>query len=127
MPSLPEDWGLTTKSRPDGKLDIIGKTDAGEDYKVRTTDGPGVTDTDIQELRAADREAYRNRSAGAREFVSGLVTHQQGKEKAREDAFMDDLTDAAGPVVHAALEGRNLTFGSTKKYRQNYESVFGEN
>lgn len=127
MAELPASWGLTTTKRPDGKLDIIGKDDLGGDYRVRTTDGPQITDTDVQELKAADRESYANKEAGIREFCKGIVDYSEKKKSERDLADLDDWTEAAGPVVHAGFERKGLTVGSSRKYRQNYDSVFGEN
>ena len=123
MPELPESWGLATKKRADGKLDIIGKADNGAPYKVRTTDTGAITETDIQELKAADRESYANRETGVRQFVSGLTEWGQGREAAREAKLYDELTEAAGPVVYAGLEKKGSTTGTSRRYRQAYEQV----
>jgi hypothetical protein len=130
MPKLPPSWKLKTKRRLDGKLDILGKDDLGSEYRVRTTDGPEVTDKDITELRAADREAYPDRTTGARAFVDGLVADGKRKEQAREDAFAEDMTEAAGPVSFALLDrkGHSSPFtGSTRAFREGWEKAFGGN
>lgn len=124
---LPRSWGLKTKKRSDGKLDILGKTDAGEEYRVRTTDGPEVTDRDVTELRAADREAYPDRKTGARTFVRNLISEAQQREQSRENEFADDMVEAAGPVSFALLDrkGHSSPFtGSTHAYRQGWEYAF---
>lgn len=127
---LPESWGLTTQQRSDGKLDIIGKDDAGNDYRVRTTDGPEVTSNDLAELHDADRESYPDRATGARMFVDKLTRHGRSREQARQNSFLSDLTGASEEVVRlATTNGRATrpgmiempsTYGSTRKLRANW-------
>jgi hypothetical protein len=131
LANLPESWGLKTSKRADGKLDILGKTDAGEEYKVRTTDGPQITDTDVQELRDADREAYSGctRDDACRKAVSKIVDYGKRQEQARNDAFGDDMVEAAGPVTFAMLDrkGHSSPFtGSTRAFREGWEAAFGK-
>jgi hypothetical protein len=126
---LPKSWNLKTKKRADGKLDILGKTDAGETYRVRTTDGPEVTDKDVTELRAADRESYSSIKEGSQKFMDGLISESQARERGREDAFAEDMVEAAGPVSFALLDrkGHSSPFtGSTHAYRRGWESAFGK-
>lgn len=127
MPELPASWGLQTFKRDDGKLDIVGKDDAGNGYRVRTTDHAEITETDVQELQAADREAYSNRDSGVRQFCKSLTAPREHREAYEETQFLDDLTEAAGPVVRAGLERQGCTLGSTRKYRERFNSVFGGN
>jgi len=131
MALIPKSWGLQTKKRSDGKLDIVGKDDAGQEYRVRTTDGPGITDTDIQELRDADRENYvgYSRAEAARKYVSKITDYGNKQRKSREDAFGDDLVEAAMPVSYALLDrkGHSAPFtGSTAAYRRGWERAFGK-
>jgi hypothetical protein len=126
---LPQSWGLKTKKRPDGKLDILGKTDAGEEYRVRTTDGPDVTNHDLAELHAADRETYSDRKTGAREFVSNLLSGAKQLETQREAEFGEEMVEASGPVSFALLDrkGHSSPFtGSTHAYRRGWEIAFGK-
>lgn len=124
---LPENWGLSTVKRDDGKLDIIGKADNGDGYRVRTTDHAEITETDIQELKAADRESYSNRESGIRQFCKNLTSHGESKRAREENILLDDLTEAAGPVIRAGFEQERSTVGSNRRYRKNYDSVFGGN
>jgi len=124
---LPENWGLSTVKRDDGKLDILGKADNGEPYRVRTTDHAEITETDIQELKAADRESYSNRESGVRQFCRSLAGDGESKREREESLFLDDMTEAAGPVVRAGFGQERATVGSSRRYRQNYDSVFGGN
>jgi hypothetical protein len=126
MPTLPESWNLKTKKRDDGKLDIIGKDDLGGEYKVRTTDAAEITERDVQELKDADRESYRDRDKGAREFCNKLVAHGKSRSDADEGAFVDDLMEAAGPVVHAGLEreGTSVNFQRIPQWR--WDLAFGK-
>lgn len=122
---LPASWGLSTVPRQDGKLDIVGKDDAGRDYRVRTTDTAEVTAKDVQELKEADRESYPNRETGVRTFCKNLVEYGKNKKAVLDSGLEDDLIEAAGPVVHAGLERKGLTVGSTRSYRMGYERIFG--
>lgn len=131
MASLPKSWGLKTKKRSDGKLDIVGKDDAGRDYTVRTTDTGHITDRDISELRDADRENYAgySRKEAARIFTQKIMDHGKRLENERNDAFGDSLVDAAGNVTYALLDrvGHSSPFtGSTPAYRRGWERVFGK-
>ncbi len=126
MAELPSSWGLKTKKRSDGKLDVIGWDDAGKDYKVRTCDSGAVTDGDVCAIAECDRERYRSRDQGAWEYVKGLVEAGRAVREAQDNAFQQELEDVAGPVVHAGFERAGATVGSTRAYRRNYERVFGK-
>lgn len=118
MAELPAGWGLKTKANDKGTLDIIGKDDSGKEYKVRTTDKPYVSDTDVAELHDADRETYKDTSSGARAFVSQLTESAKKREQDREDAFYDDLTEAALPVVRAGFEREQSTVSLSGSYER---------
>lgn len=122
MPELPESWGLRTERRDDGKLDVIGKDDNGHDYRVRTTDTSQITDKDISELKAADRENYPNRDAGCREFIRNLTGGKKENVPLIEQAMNFDDTewlDAAKPVIAAGFGHKS--FGSSRAYRSGVE------
>jgi hypothetical protein len=126
MAKLPKSWGLKERKRSDGKLDIIGKDDAGHDYRVRTTDGPEVSDRDVAELHAADREAYSSRDAGARAFVGSLVNDASARERSREERFGEEMVEASGPVAFALLDrrGNSSPFsGSTQAFRRGWDRM----
>lgn len=125
MAELPASWGLKTQRRTDGKLDIIGKTDEGQDYRVRTTDTPEVTEKDVSELRAADRENYANPDTRTYDYIKHLTANPGQAEKDARD--LDDWTAAAEPVVYAGLERKGSTVGSTAAYRRGWDRIFGEN
>src|SRR4029077_15407252 len=101
---LPSSWGLKTKKRPDGKLDIVGKDDLGKEYKVRTTNGPEVTTEDVKEIAAVDRE-----QTTAREFVSGVIASQKQKEQVDEARVHDDFTAIAEDIVGQCTSGGRAT------------------
>jgi hypothetical protein len=125
MAELPSSWKLKTKRRTDGKLDVLGKTDAGEMYKVRTCESGAVTEADVRAIAECDRERYGSREEGARAFVKGLVDAGRAAREAQDNTFQEELEDLAGPVVHAGLERSGTTVGSTRSYRKNYDKVFG--
>ena len=123
MAEFPSSWRLTTRKNKRGTLDVMGKDDIGRDYKVRETDHRGITEKDVAEIAAVDRERTT-----AAEFVGNLVADGKRDTEYRENQFHDDLTDAAGAVVHAGLEIKAV--GYSKKYARNYdnwiESIRGE-
>lgn len=131
MAELPASFGLHTESRPDGRLNIVGKTDAGEAYTARVTDGPVVTDADITQLRDNDREAYQGMSKdkAVRTAVRKLVGEPEHKpslaELTQQAMTFDDSqwVAAAEPIVHAGFEKKGSTIGSTRKYRRNYDLI----
>lgn len=126
MAELPSSWGLKTKRRTDGKLDIVGKTDAGQDYRVRTTDTAEVTEKDVSELKAADRESYSNPETRVYDYIKHLTSNPAKEEREARD--LDDWTEAAGPVIHAGFERGGSTVGSTAAYRRGWDRIFkGEN
>lgn len=104
MAEIPSSWGLKKKKRSDGKLDIIGKTDAGEEYKVRTTSGPEVTDADVKEIAAVDRE-----QTTAREFVQSTMAEQKKLQQDREDALENDFTAIAEDIVGKCTTNSHAT------------------
>lgn len=124
MAQLPENWKLKTKPRPDGKLDIVGKDDTGQEYKVRTTAAPEVTPADVSAIAETDRERTT-----AREYVSNLVA-QGDKVKAeiqsREDGAWED---AAMEVVYSARSRRgpgiqlSETTGASGAFRRGWEAA----
>ena len=123
---LPPSWGLKTKKRSDGKLDIVGKDDAGAEYRVRTTNGPEVTDTDISELHDADRETYSglSRREAAKQYVSKIIDYGETRKRERDEAFGESLIDPAANVTYALLDrkGHSSPFtGSTLAYRMGWE------
>ena len=132
MPQLPKSWGLKTKRRSDGKLDIVGKDDAGREYTVRTTNSSHVTDTDIKELHDADRESYSgpNRAKQAIQRMFGDISNKKPtQQELIHSALTFDDSDwiaAAEPIVHAGFEKKGLTTGSTRAYRRGWEIAFGK-
>lgn len=133
MANLPESWGLKTQPRADGKLDIIGTTDAGDSYRVRTTEGSEVTDKDVKELKDADRESYSNSpnrtQEAMRRMFGDLTPHKPSQQELIHSALNFDESDwieAAEPIVHAGFERRGSTTGSTRAFRRGWEYAFGK-
>jgi len=129
MADLPKSWGLKAEKNAKGTLDIIGKDDAGNSYKVRTTDAGHVTEKDITELRAADRESYSNRESGAREFVRNLIGPQEDKsaEATLEKQLNFDESDwieSAMPIVHAGFERKGCTVGFSHIPQRKWDAIW---
>lgn len=119
MAELPASWGLSAHKNDNGKAEIWGKDDAGHAYKVRTCDSGELSDRDVAEIAAVDRERTT-----AKEFVGNLLDSGRRDREYRESQFESDLVDAAGPVVHAGLERRGLTTGYSRAYARNFDKVF---
>jgi len=74
MPEIPID--LTPRKRDDGKLDLIGKDDAGGEYVARTCETGSFTAQDAEGLAFADRDRVTPSM-----LVQNVVAEQE-KEKA---------------------------------------------
>jgi hypothetical protein len=117
MAELPASWDLTVKQNALGKAEVWGKADDGSDYRVRSCDTAGITDKDVFELRAADRESYSNRESGVRQFVSSLAG--ESKVETAENFDDSEWIGAAEPVVDAGF-GR-VRFGYSRGYARNFD------
>lgn|SRR5579872_3524840 len=126
MAKLPESWGLKTKRRNDGRLDIVGKDDAGREYVARHTQGSDVTDCDVAELAAVDRDQYPDRERGAKQVVDRITAQQEKRNAERDDKFGDECYEGAQELLAqpGVLEGRAVSFGYSRSYSRNYERVF---
>jgi hypothetical protein len=98
MATLPEGWKLKPKRRKDGRLDIVGKNDIGEEYVARTTEEPGVTERDLQILSIGNRE-----TSTARDVVKFYENERDTYRKNWEKSMDGEYTEAADKVVHAGL------------------------
>jgi hypothetical protein len=133
MSKLPKSFGLKEKKRADGRLDLVGKDDSGQEYKAATLAGPEVTDADVTRLRLADRESYPVTERRARDAVRAIIGEPEHKPTQAEmitQALTFDESDwiaAAEPVVHAGFQKHGATVGSTWAYRKGWDRIFKEN
>lgn len=109
MAELPAGWGLKTRQREDGKLDVIGNADNGEEYKVKTCASGAVTDQDVEDIRAADRESYASREEGCRIFVNSITRQQVERKEQQEAELESDLVAAAEEVIGQSTTGGRAT------------------
>lgn len=116
MPSLPDGWKLETKPRADGKVDIVGKDDTGTPYVARTTEGPGVTESDIKHLALTNRE-----TSTARDVVKFFEDDRKRVDKELEDKMLDEYMDAADQAVFAGFHGQRIVGGYSRRGQENYE------
>jgi hypothetical protein len=118
MAALPESWKLKPKKRPDGKLDLIGKDATGKDYVARTTEGPGVTERDLQILSIGNRE-----TSTAAEVVKFYQAERENYNKRQAEEMTDSYMDAAERVVRAGLHLSESTvgFGGNRAYARGWE------
>lgn len=122
MPAIPDGWKLKPKKRADGRLDLVGKDALGSEYVARTTEGPGVTERDLQILSVGNRE-----TSTAAEVVKFYQSERENYNKAQADAMTDDYMDGAEQVVRAGLHLSESRVGYSRSYAQAWERVFGEN
>lgn len=121
MPSLPESWKLKEQKRPDGRLDLVGQDARGSAYLARTTEGPGVTERDLQILSVGNRE-----TSSAAEVVKFYQSERENYNKAQTEAMTDGYMDGAERVVRAGLHLSESRVGYSRSYAQAWERVFGE-
>jgi len=122
MPSLPDGWKLTPKKRDDGRLDIMGKDVVGDEYVARTTEGPGVTERDLQILSIGNRE-----TSTAKEVVNFYQAERENFNKAQAGSMTDSYMDGAEQVVRAGLHLSESRVGYSRAYARKFDSVFGGN
>ena len=119
MPDLPK--GLKTRKRADGKLDIVGKNVAGEEYVARTTEQDGVTEFDLKILDIGSPE---KRDADA--FIGFYRDQRDNARKAWEHSQDQEWFEAAEQVAFAGLHIRESTVGYSRVYAQNWDKAFGD-
>jgi hypothetical protein len=122
MAALPESWKLKPKKRPDGKLDLIGKDIHGEEYVARTTEGPGVTERDLQILSVGNRE-----TSTAADVVKFYQKEREDFNARKADEMTDEYMDGAEKVVRAGLHLSESRVGYSRSYAIGWERAFGGN
>jgi hypothetical protein len=80
-------------------------------------DTAGITDKDVAELKAADRESYANRTSGISQFVRSLAP--TSKVETPENFDDSEWIESALPVVRAGFE--RLTLGYSRRYSNNFD------
>lgn len=120
MAALPESWKLTPKKRSDGKLDLVGKDVTGKDYVARTTEGPGVTERDLQILSVGNRE-----TSTAADVVKFYQKEREDFNTRQADEMTDGYMDGAERVVRAGLHLSESRVGYSRSYAQAWERAFG--
>ena len=120
MPALPDGWKLRQKKRADGRLDLVGKDVTGAEYVARTTEGPGVTERDLQILSVGNRE-----TSNATDFVKFYQSERENFNKAQAEAMTDEYMDGAERVVRAGLHLSESRVGYSRAYARRFDSAFG--
>lgn len=107
MAELPASWNLQEKPRSDGRVDIVGTDDTGQQYIARTTEKAGVTEDDVKVLAENNRE-----SNTAREVVNRHLAHREEYWKNYEQQMLDDFMEPAEMAAFAGTEkyGRTICF-----------------
>src|SRR5258708_35156021 len=98
MASLPESWGLRTRTTADGKAQVVGTNDAGQEYVARTCDGPGVTDHDLKILDVGNPNK-RDKDA----FIGFYRDERDNARKNWEHSLDEEYTAAADKGVQAGM------------------------
>lgn len=120
MPSLPSTWGLSERKTADGKVQIVGKNAAGEEYVARTCEGEGVTERDLKILDVGNPE---KRDADA--FIGFYRDERDNARKNWETSMDAEYEEAAKQVVHAGLHLKESRVGYSRSYAAAWERVFG--
>lgn len=118
MPSLPESWGLKEKKRSDGRVDIVGKNDVGDEYVARTTETDGVTDRDLQILDIGNPE-----KRDIDKFVGFYRDQRDNARKEWEHSQDQEYLEGAERVVHAGLHLRESRIGYSRNYARQFERL----
>lgn len=74
--------------------------------------------------RSASTDSRRHdKHKDIKSFIDHQIANQRKIEDAHNDAFYDDLVEAAGPVVYAGLDKKGHAVGSIKdsRFRFNYD------
>jgi hypothetical protein len=122
LPEIPKSWGLKAKKRKDGKLDLVGKNAAGEEYVARTTEQEGVTERDLQILRVGSPE-----HSTPKEFVEFYANERRSYKRRQEQSQADAYDDAAERAVNAMLHKSESTVGYSRAYAAAFDKAFGGN
>jgi hypothetical protein len=118
MASLPDGWKLRQKKRTDGRVDILGKDACGADYVARTTEGPGVTERDLQILSVGNRE-----TSTAAEVVKFYQKEREDFNARKADEMTDSYMDGAERVVRAGLHLSESRAGYSRAYADAWERL----
>jgi len=121
MPSIPDGWKLKPKKRADGRLDLVGKDARGADYVARTTEGPGVTERDLQILSVGNRE-----TSTPSEFVNFYQKEREDFNARKAEEMTDSYMDGAERVVRAGLHLSESRVGYSYSYARGWERAFGD-
>jgi len=119
MASLPAGWKLKARRRPkDGRCEVVGKDDAGQEYVARTCEGTHVTEQDLQILAVGNRE-----NSTAREVVRFYEKQRDDYRKNWEKSLDSEYMDGADKVVHAGLHLSESRAGYSRAYAQAFERL----
>lgn len=98
----------------------MGKDATGSEYVARTTEGPGVTERDLQILSVGNRE-----TSSAADFVKFYQSERENYNKRKADEMTDSYMDGAEQVVRAGLHLSESRVGYSRSYARGWERVFG--
>lgn len=130
MSELPP--GLKKKRRKDGRIELIHKDDAGQDYTALVTETTEITDKDVESLRVGDRE-----HSTAKEFVDHFVKRKEANDKKFEDEVFKEDFEVMETIMRDAYRRSprqcdrpagptKVVFTTNRKYRLGWERAFGK-
>lgn len=108
-------FGLKTRSRADGRVELVGKQDDGKEYVAHVAKGSEVTPDDIQYLADCDREQNTAKSVVDRQI------ERQRVQAVGENPTLDEWEEAALPVAEAGLGVAKL--GYSRRYSKAFERI----
>lgn len=118
MCELPSSWGLKERKRSDGKLDLVGKADNGDEYVARTTEGAEVSPGDVDSLAAGDRER-----TNPREFTARAIRAREREKEAHEAATLEAFSEPAEELARNYCEALHLSMGDAYERGAKYWGV----
>jgi len=89
--------------------------------------------SDMGNIISGTEEGWRSASTDSRRhdkhrvikgLVDKMVANRERDKQSQEDAFYEDLVEAAGPVVHAGLERQGSTVGYSRRFAQMFDKAF---
>ncbi len=113
MAEVPASFGLEKRMRSDGRIDLVGRDDTGREYVARTTEGPVVTDADVEALAVVDRER-----TNAREFTRRVIEQAEHRQEEFAERMLEDFMEPAERVAHAGLHRSESTVSLAGAYER---------
>lgn len=98
---LPASWELKEKRRDDGRIDVVGRDDAGSDYVALTTETDSITPEDVKRLAQGDRE-----QTDAYQFTKRFTDEIELNRQRYEENMQKDYEEGMEKVMRGAYSSK---------------------